>query len=62
MRYLPFLTLSRTLVCYLIELIFQIKNFSLEKAKMGTEQWRNAQESLLSLEKRNVASVESIVR
>ncbi|RVX23048.1 Kinesin-like protein KIN-5D [Vitis vinifera] len=34
----------------------------LEKAKMGTQQWRNAQESLLSLENRNVASVESIVR
>lgn len=34
----------------------------LEKAKMGTQQWRNAQDSLLSLENRNVASVESIVR
>lgn len=34
----------------------------LEKAKMGTQQWRNAQESLLGLENRNVASVESIVR
>ncbi|CAK7331674.1 unnamed protein product [Dovyalis caffra] len=34
----------------------------LHKAKMGAQQWRNAQESLLSLEKSNVASVDSIVR
>ncbi|GKV08217.1 hypothetical protein SLEP1_g19882 [Rubroshorea leprosula] len=34
----------------------------LEKAKMSAEQWRHAQESLLTLEGRNVASVESIVR
>lgn len=32
------------------------------KTKMGAEQWKNAQESLISLEKRNVASVDSIVR
>ncbi|KAF6146841.1 hypothetical protein GIB67_018494, partial [Kingdonia uniflora] len=32
------------------------------KVKMGTEQWTNAQESLLLLEKRNVASVDSILR
>ncbi|KAB5520273.1 hypothetical protein DKX38_024592 [Salix brachista] len=31
------------------------------KIKMGAQQWRNAQESLLSLEKSNVASVDSIV-
>ncbi|XP_010520314.1 PREDICTED: kinesin-like protein KIN-5D isoform X2 [Tarenaya hassleriana] len=34
----------------------------LEKAKMSAHQWRNAQESLLSLEGNNVASVDSIVR
>lgn len=34
----------------------------LEKAKMGAQQWRDAQESLLSLEKSNVVSVDSIVR
>ncbi|KAJ6895398.1 kinesin-like protein KIN-5D [Populus alba x Populus x berolinensis] len=34
----------------------------LNKAKMGAQQWRNAQESLLILEKSNVASVDSIVR
>ncbi|XVE59170.1 hypothetical protein DITRI_Ditri05aG0024100 [Diplodiscus trichospermus] len=34
----------------------------LNKAKMSAQQWRNAQESLLSLEKRNVDSVDSIVR
>uniref|UniRef100_A0A5B7A4Y4 Kinesin motor domain-containing protein n=1 Tax=Davidia involucrata TaxID=16924 RepID=A0A5B7A4Y4_DAVIN len=33
-----------------------------QKAEMGTQQWRNAQESLLSLEKSNVASVDEIVR
>ncbi|GMI97031.1 hypothetical protein like AT3G45850 [Hibiscus trionum] len=34
----------------------------MKKAKMSGQQWRNAQESLLSLEKRNVDSVDSIVR
>ncbi|KAF7805531.1 kinesin-like protein KIN-5D [Senna tora] len=34
----------------------------LNKAKVGAQQWRNAQESLLSLEKRNAASVNTIVR
>ncbi|KAI0498240.1 hypothetical protein KFK09_021481 [Dendrobium nobile] len=33
----------------------------LEKAKMGSRQWKDAQDSLLSLWKGNVASVESIV-
>ncbi|KAJ8768800.1 hypothetical protein K2173_023704 [Erythroxylum novogranatense] len=33
----------------------------LNKAKLGAQQWRNAQESLLSLERSNVASVNSIV-
>ncbi|KAK9157985.1 hypothetical protein Scep_004559 [Stephania cephalantha] len=32
------------------------------KAKMGAQQWRNAQTSLLNLEKCNVTSVDSIVR
>ncbi|KAJ7947734.1 Kinesin-like protein [Quillaja saponaria] len=34
----------------------------LKKANIGAEQWRNAQDSLLSLEKRNAMSVETIVR
>ncbi|CAI9770527.1 unnamed protein product [Fraxinus pennsylvanica] len=34
----------------------------MEKANLGAQQWINAQESLLSLEKRNVASVDKIVR
>ncbi|KAF2300458.1 hypothetical protein GH714_013535 [Hevea brasiliensis] len=33
----------------------------LNKARMGAQQWRNAQESLVNLEKGNVASVNSIV-
>uniref|UniRef100_A0A2P2MQ15 Kinesin motor domain-containing protein n=2 Tax=Rhizophora mucronata TaxID=61149 RepID=A0A2P2MQ15_RHIMU len=33
----------------------------MNKALLGAEQWKNAQESLLSLEKSNVASVNSIV-
>ena len=36
--------------------------FSLKKAKIGAQQWRNAQESLITLENKNVASVDSIVR
>jgi hypothetical protein len=35
---------------------------SLKKANLGTQQWKNAHESLLNLEKSNVASVDSIVR
>lgn len=35
---------------------------SLKKAKTGAQQWRNAQESLISLENKNVAAVDSIVR
>lgn len=39
------------------------KNYcSLNKAKVGSQQWRKAQESLLGLEKRNAASVDTIVR
>ncbi|KVH88474.1 hypothetical protein Ccrd_026745 [Cynara cardunculus var. scolymus] len=34
----------------------------LQKAKMGSQQWSSAQESLLALEKSNVASVDEIVR
>ncbi|XP_022847001.1 kinesin-like protein KIN-5D [Olea europaea var. sylvestris] len=34
----------------------------LEKAKLGAQQWCNAQESLLDLEESNVASVDEIVR
>lgn len=35
---------------------------SLRKANLGTQQWKNAHESLLNLEKSNVASVDSVVR
>ncbi|XP_058199652.1 kinesin-like protein KIN-5D [Rhododendron vialii] len=34
----------------------------LQKARIGAQQWSNAQDSLLGLEKNNVASVEDIVR
>ncbi|KAG1371623.1 Kinesin-like protein KIN-5A [Cocos nucifera] len=34
----------------------------MEKAKMGSQQWENAQNSLLTLGKGNVASIDSIVR
>ncbi|KAK4758242.1 hypothetical protein SAY87_019543 [Trapa incisa] len=34
----------------------------LKMAKLGTEQWKNAQESMIGLEKCNVASVDSMVR
>lgn len=35
---------------------------SLQKAKLGAEQWTNAQRSLISLEERNVAFMDKIVR
>ncbi|XP_038988983.1 LOW QUALITY PROTEIN: kinesin-like protein KIN-5A [Phoenix dactylifera] len=34
----------------------------MEKAKLGSQQWKNAQNSLLSLGKGNVASIDSLVR
>ncbi|CAL9138541.1 unnamed protein product [Musa acuminata var. zebrina] len=34
----------------------------MEKAKLGSQQWRDAQNSLLNLDKVNVASVDSVVR
>ncbi|KAL4587620.1 hypothetical protein LXL04_000492 [Taraxacum kok-saghyz] len=40
----------------------EILHGCLEKTKMGSQQWSSAQESLLSLEKNNVASVDEIVR
>ena len=40
----------------------RINPCSLKQAKMGAQQWRTAQESLLNLEKNNVAAVDSIVR
>lgn len=43
-------------------LLTLINCYSLQKAKMGSQQWSNAQESLLRLEKSNVASVDEIVR
>lgn len=36
--------------------------YSLQKVQMGSQQWSKAQESLLSLENNNVASVDEIVR
>lgn len=35
---------------------------SKEKTSMGAQQWRNAQNCLLSLGRRNVESVDSVVR
>lgn len=35
---------------------------SRKKAEVGAQQWRNAQESILSQEKRNAASVDTIIR
>lgn len=40
----------------------EVLQICLNKAEVGSQQWRNAQDSLLSLEKRNAASVETIVR
>lgn len=42
--------------------LFQSNLISLNEAQMGALQWKSAQESLLSLEKSNVASVDAIVR
>jgi len=36
--------------------------YSREKAGVGAQQWRNAQESILSQQKRNAASVDTIIR
>lgn len=41
---------------------FSLNVNSLQKAKMGSQHWSSAQESLLSLEKSSVASVGEIVR
>jgi len=35
---------------------------SLENSKTGTQQWKTAQESLVDLERRNVATADSIIR
>ncbi|PNY09859.1 125 kDa kinesin-like protein [Trifolium pratense] len=40
----------------------EVLEICLNKAEVGSQQWRNAQDSLLSLEKRNAASVDTIVR
>ncbi|CAH1418273.1 unnamed protein product [Lactuca virosa] len=40
----------------------EILHNCLERTKMGSQQWSSAQESLLGLEKNNVASVDEIVR
>ncbi|KAJ7980926.1 Kinesin-like protein [Quillaja saponaria] len=40
----------------------EVLHSCLNKANIGAQQWRNAQESLLSLEKRNALSVDTIVR
>ncbi|RDX78228.1 Kinesin-like protein KIN-5D [Mucuna pruriens] len=42
--------------------LVEVLQICLNKAKVGSQQWRKAQESLLSLEKRNAASVDTIVR
>lgn len=40
----------------------EVLQICLNKAEVGSQQWRNAQDSLLSLEKRNAGSVDTIVR
>lgn len=47
---------------YFVYLTQYLNLVSLEKTTVGARQWKKAQESLLSLEKSNVASVDSIVR
>ncbi|XP_019436239.1 PREDICTED: kinesin-like protein KIN-5D isoform X2 [Lupinus angustifolius] len=42
--------------------LVKVLQICLNKAEVGSQQWKNAQESLLSLEKRNAASVDSIIR
>ncbi|KAL6967423.1 Kinesin-like protein KIN-5D [Sarracenia purpurea var. burkii] len=42
--------------------LVEVLQSCLQKAKMGTRQWSNAQDSLLSLEKDNLASLAEIVR
>ncbi|KAL8496794.1 hypothetical protein ACS0TY_020464 [Phlomoides rotata] len=44
------------------ENMVDVLNKCLEQAKLGAQQWNNAQDSLLSIEKKNVASVDEIVR
>ncbi|KAK4793058.1 hypothetical protein SAY86_023493 [Trapa natans] len=53
------LNTSRTLLQWKLE---RMTWKSLKMAKLGTEQWKNAQESMIGLEKCNVASVDSMVR
>ncbi|CAO2840014.1 unnamed protein product [Amaranthus hypochondriacus] len=40
----------------------EVLHSCLEKAKMGAQQWKDAQQSLLSLEKSNISSVDEIVK
>ncbi|CAL0324230.1 unnamed protein product [Lupinus luteus] len=42
--------------------LVEVLQICLNKAEVGSQQWKNAQESLLSLEKRNAASADSIIR
>ncbi|KAK7261422.1 hypothetical protein RIF29_27732 [Crotalaria pallida] len=42
--------------------LVEVLQTCLNKAEVGSQQWKNAQESLLSLEKRNAASVDTIIR
>ncbi|XP_022634171.1 kinesin-like protein KIN-5D [Vigna radiata var. radiata] len=42
--------------------LVKVLQYCRKKAELGAQQWRNAQESILSQEKRNAASVDSIIR
>ncbi|OIW05778.1 hypothetical protein TanjilG_23564 [Lupinus angustifolius] len=42
--------------------LMEVLQNCLNKVEVGAQQWRNAQESLLSLEKRNASSVDDIIR
>ncbi|QCD88294.1 kinesin family member 11 [Vigna unguiculata] len=42
--------------------LVEVLQYCRKKAEVGAQQWRNAQESILSQEKRNAASVDTIIR
>lgn len=65
-RYRTYVITYGTSVCTFYALgSFFLRNsviFSVQKAKLGAQQWSNAQESLFNLEKSNVDSVDELVR
>lgn len=55
--FISFLTLDSAFL-----ILLYVGPCSLAKARMGSEQWQNAQSALVSLGKENLSSVESIIR